>query len=59
MYNKYIIYGRVRIITKNIEESQWIVFNTKNIDSKLDKINEVTEVHIHEETGDFQTNKKY
>ena len=29
MYNKYIIHGRVRIITKNIKDSQWIVNNTK------------------------------
>ena len=30
----------------------------KNIDSKLDKITEVTEVHIHEESGDVRTNRK-
>ena len=44
---------------KILKNLSGLYLTLKNIDSKLDKINEVTEVHIHEETGDFQTNKKY
>ena len=31
----------------------------KNINSKLDKVTEVTEVHIDESSGDVHKNRKY
>ena len=58
MYNNYITHDRVRIITKILKLLSGLYITLKNIDSKLDKVNEVTEVHIDESSGDVHINRK-